>query len=196
MNIIDRLFGRKRKQDTVVTKARVEDQAEAEPPTPKPAPATEDKYVNDCLQQKYEEVAETRSWNSDPAFRKVLGPLNSGDNAAACREAELLMTQFNDFADLYEWWGDALLRMRSLDKARQVLKNGLGKTKQKYALCNLLGKVEWKARDIDQAVYWWAQGLHCQESLKASNYGDSDGAYLCLHYVAEVCGCPNVLEPS
>lgn len=186
MSIIDWLFGKKKQQQPVVMKAAAEAQAKkAEPPTSKPAAAIEEQYVSDCLRHNYEELPETRSWNSDPAFRKVLDPLNSGDNVGACREAESLITQFSDFADLYDWCGDALLRMGSLDKARQVLKDGLGKTKQKYLLCNLLGKVEWKARNINQAVYWWAQGLHCQESLKASNYGGSDGAYLYMHYVAE-----------
>jgi tetratricopeptide (TPR) repeat protein len=159
-----------------------------EPQPPKPPPVVEEEYVRDCLRQQYEELPETRYWNDDPAFRRLLDPLNSGNNVQACSEAESLIPRFSDFADLYVWWGEALLRMGSLDKARQVLRDGLGKTKQKYPLCNLLGKVEWKALDIRQAVYWWAQGMHCQESLAEQNYGNDVGAYLYLYYVAEGIG--------
>lgn len=186
MSIIDWLFGKKKEGKPVVMKTALEEQAKkAEPLTAKPAPVIEEQYVNDCLRQKYKELPETRSWNSDPAFRKVLDPLNSGHNDVACREAEALVAQFGDFSNLYAWWGAALLRMGSLDKARQVLKDGLESGKEKYPLCNRLGEVEWEARDLKTAVYWWAQGMQCQESLNTSNYGDSEGAYLYLHYVAE-----------
>lgn len=54
--------------------------------------------------------------------------------------------------------------------------------------CNRSGEIAWKARDLNKAVYWWAQGLHCQESLSTSNYGGSEGSYLYLNYVAEGLG--------
>jgi hypothetical protein len=111
--------------------------------------------------------------------------LNSGRNEVVCREAEALIGQFGDFSNLYAWWGAALLRMGSLDKARKVLKDGLERATEKFLLCNRLGEVEWKARELKAAVYWWAQGLHCQESLSESGYGGEEGAYLYLHYVAE-----------
>jgi len=187
MSIIEWLFKRKKEQKLEVKRAETVG-SKAEPPIPKFSIATDEQYVTDCLRQKYEEISETRSWNSDPAFRKVLDPLNSGDNVGACKAAELLVAQFLDFANLYDWWGSALLRMGSLDKARQVLKDGLEKAKEKYTLCNRLGEVEWKAVDLNTAVYWWAQGLQCQESLSLSNYGGSEGAYLYLHYVAEGLG--------
>jgi hypothetical protein len=109
MSIIDWLFGKKKEQRPVVQKPVEQHVKKAEPYTPKPTPGIEEQYVNDCLRQKYEELPETRSWNSDPAFQKVLNPLNSGDNDLACREAESLIGQFRDFADLYAWWGAALL---------------------------------------------------------------------------------------
>jgi len=151
------------------------------------AHATDVQYINDCLRQKYEELHETRSWNSDPVFGKVLDPLNSGDNVAACREAEALVAQFPDFADLYVWWGSALLRSGALDRSRGILKEGLERARQKFPLCDRLGEVEWKARDLKTAVYWWGQGLHCQESLSESNYGGYEGVYLYLYYIADGC---------
>jgi hypothetical protein len=113
---------------------------------------SEEQYVKECLQQKYEELTETRSWESDSAFKKVTDRLNSGDNIAVCREAESLIVQYHDFSPLYYWWGSALIRMGSLDKARQVLIPGLDRVKQKYLLCNLLGEIEWKARELNRAV--------------------------------------------
>ena len=194
MGIIGRLFGRKNKPKPAVMKmaAREEQAKKAEPTTP--VPAIDEQYVNDCLQQKYKELPETRSWDSDPAFKKVLNPLNSGDNIGACRAAESLIAQFRDFPNIYCWWGKALMRMGSLDEARKVLKDGLENAKQKYALCNRLGEVEWEARDLNSAVYWWAQGLHCQESLSESNYGDSVDSYLYLYYVAEALGLAECSE--
>ena len=57
-----------------------------------------------------------------------------------------------------------------------------------FSECNRLGEKKWKACNLNRAVYWWAQGLHCQESLSTSNYGGSEGAYLYLYYVAEGMG--------
>ncbi len=143
----------------------------------------EKKYVSDCLKQKYKELPETRSYD-DPVFKKVLDPLNSGDNAGACSAAQSLIKQFPDFAGLYGWWGLALLRMESLSEAREILNEGLNKANKKYSLCACLGEVEWKARDLKRAVYWWVQALHCQESLKESRFGGIVDAYLYLYYVA------------
>ena len=149
---------------------------------------SEQEYVNNCLQPKYTELPESRKWNSDPAFKKILDPLNAGDNAAAIREAEALVASFTDFGSLYNWWGTACLRSGSLGKARQVLKEGVEKANKKCDNCNTLGEVEWKARDLNSAVYWWAQGMHGQEALSASNYGGSVDSYLYLNYVAEGLG--------
>jgi hypothetical protein len=208
MSIIDWIFGKKNKFKTGIIKAAevqqskaetygpvtycqkhfasttYTEQSQAEIHTPIVRPVADEQYVKDCLQQKYYELSETRSY-SDPAFQKVLDQMNSGDNVAACREAEALIVEFSDFASLYYWWGSALQKIGSLDKARQVLRGGLEKAKKKYMLCNCMGEVEWKTRNLDQAVYWWSQGIHCQESLNGSNYGHDVGAYLYLYYVSE-----------
>ena len=76
MHIVDWLFARKKEQNLSATKAEV---------LPKqPLDGIDDEqYVKDCLRKKYEELPETRSWNSDPAFQKVLDPLNSEYNDVA-----------------------------------------------------------------------------------------------------------------
>jgi len=147
---------------------------------------TPETYLRDCLEPRFKEELESRTPDSDPVFRDVLDPLNAGDNAKACSAAEAVVAKFSDFADPYCWWGHALLEMRSFDKAREVLKEGIGKAKSKYPLCELLGEVEWRCRNIKDAVYWWAQALHCHESLGTRGHGYT--AYLYLHYVAEGLG--------
>ena len=155
-------------------------------------------YVQKCLTSKYEEQEEDRTWDSDPAFRSVLGALNTGDNSGACREAEALVPTFGDFADIYYWWAKALLRLRQFDKAREMLTRALEQAKQKHCLCNLLGEVECQAGRIGDAVYWWAQGVHCQESLCDQRYGGEDvTAYVSLSCLAQAFGlsdCANAFQ--
>jgi hypothetical protein len=173
MGLLNWLKGRKPKASIEISKKEKSGQ-------------TEDEYYERCLKQEYFEENESRSWAINPEFRKILDPLNEGNNARACEESEKLVVEFPDFDVIYYWWGTALLRMRSYDKARQVLSEGLRKVKQKCFLCNVLGEVEWKSRNIKEAVYWWSQGLHCQESLP--NHGGEVGAYLYFYYVADGIG--------
>jgi lipopolysaccharide biosynthesis regulator YciM len=109
----------------------------------------------------------------------------------ACHEAEALAPQFPDFAYVYCWWASALVGMSEFDEARAILAGAIDRSKQKYPLCELLGKIEWKSRRIDDAIYWWAQAMHCQESLCDQNYGGDIGAYLYLYYVADGLGLIN-----
>ncbi len=106
----------------------------------------------------------------------------------ASSQAEVLMERFPACEDLYSISGEALLRMCSLDKARTILTNGLQVTRRKHPLLVLLGRVEACSGNIDQSVHWWAQAVHCQESLRDDNFGGSVDAYLYLHYVAEGAG--------
>lgn len=185
-----RFLGRKAATDDVgVSRAR----QEARPRQTVGTAQTTDERVDEeglyhkrCLEQAYFEEDEPRSWHSHPEFRKVLDPLNEGDYARACEEAENLAATFADFGVVYCWWAKALLETRSYDRAREIVRQGLARSRSKFALCNQLGEIEWKSGNIKEAVYWWAQGLHCQESLKG--YGGAEGAYLYLHYVADALG--------
>jgi len=187
MKILDWMFGKKREKhkSRVSTSRQSQPQESSQTSKMQTTSKMDAAYQVECLTRKYREEEETRAWNSDPAFHKVLDPLNAGDNSRACREAEVLAPRFPDFADIYCWWGKALLGMREYDKARVILTAALEKTKQKHSLCSLLGEIDWKARRITDAVYWWAQGMHCQESLSEQRYGGDVGAYLYLHYVAD-----------
>jgi len=143
-------------------------------------------YVTKCLVENYKEQDESRAWDSDPLFRTVLDPLNSGQNAKARDEAEALAQKFPDFADVYVWWAKAFLNDRNYTEAKRVLQDGLSKSKKKYPLLNLMGEVEWKSGSLSEAVYWWVQGLICQETRQG--FGEDVGAYLYLYHVADALG--------
>jgi hypothetical protein len=68
------------------------------------------------------------------------------------------------------------------DQAREVLRCGLERSRRKFPVCERLGEVEWRAGKLSDAVYWWAQAVHCQESLP--DHGTDVGAYLYLSCVA------------
>ncbi len=143
-------------------------------------------YCARCFAKNYLEEDEARSWVSDPAFRRVLDPLNAGDNARARKEAEALLLNFPDFAGLYVWGAKSFLNEQNYQEARRVLWEGLSKSKQKYPLLNLMGEVEWKSGALSEAVYWWIQGLICQQTRQ--RFGEEVGAYLYLSYVADTLG--------
>ena len=112
--------------------------------------------------------------------------MNRRELATAEAEAERLADRFGDLHLIYGWWGSALEGRGELGRARDVLKRGLAKARKKSALCIRLGELASEAGDIKEAVYWWAQAVHCQEAT--GDYGGSASAYLYLHYVAEVAG--------
>lgn len=170
MDFIDKLFGKK--------KSNVEE-AQTE---------SEEAYNRDCLTPKFIEEEETKTWEKVPECRHVLALLNNRDYVAVCREAEKLVSNFGDFAAPYRWWAEAFIEMGSYDEARHVLLQGLKTSKEKWLLLDSLGKVAWKSGDLKDAVYWWAQGMHCQESLEERNYGGGVETYLHLHYVADGVG--------
>jgi hypothetical protein len=151
-------------------------------------------FVQKCLKPEFNEEIDGRTWNAYPYLIKVVDLLNSGDNQGAIDLAESAVSMNSNFSYLYYWWGTALLRIGSFERAKQVLNDGLTKVKSKFRLCNVLGEVELKSGNIKEAVYWWAQGMHCQETLE--NYGGSVDPYLYLYYIAEGAGLSNPSSSS
>jgi tetratricopeptide (TPR) repeat protein len=147
-------------------------------------------FVERCLKQAFTEAEEARDWRSDPSFRSVRDPLNAGDLTTAAREAEMLAARFPDLDLAYDWWGSALMRRGELAEARKVCRRGLERSRRKFMLCRRLGEVSWEAGLLGDAVYWWAQAVHCLESLQEKR-GESS-PYLYLHYVAAAAGEPDV----
>ncbi|MBI2873836.1 MAG: hypothetical protein HYY09_01995 [Firmicutes bacterium] len=147
-------------------------------------------FYGACREKKYEELPESRSWDSDPVFRNILDPLNSGDYQKASYEAQAILPRFADFAEIYYWWSRALINKGSNDEARQVLIDGLSKANQKHLLLEILGEIEWKSGSLKDAVRWWAQAILCQESLES--FGKREGPYLYLHCIAQALGLEQV----
>ena len=99
--------------------------------------------------------------------------------ANLAREA---IADFQDLHYLYDWAGTAYLRMKDYDRAREFLLQGLSKSKKKHPLCRTLGEVEWRCKDMPEALYWWAQTIH---GFHASRDRNDHGVCLYLHYVAD-----------
>ena len=140
-------------------------------------------YPIKCLTQNYIEQEESRNLYSYPEFQKALDYLIEGRNVEARTEAEALAQKFPDLADTYNWWAQVFLIDCKYTEARSVLSDGLSKSKRKYPLLNLMGEVEWKSGSLAEAVYWWIQGLICQQTRQG--FGEEVGAYLYLYHVAE-----------
>jgi len=153
---------------------------------------TDVSFLQRCINQEYFEVEEFRDWNTNSEFKKILEPLNNGDNLKAIQLAKELSIKFNDFGLIYKWWAIALIRINNLLEAKEVIKEGLRKSKSKFDLCNLMGEIESKVGNIDEAIYWWAQGLHCQRSLP--NNGNSIDSFLFLYYVSQGLGLSNCAQ--
>jgi hypothetical protein len=151
-----------------------------------------DPFVLRCLDSAYSEQPEARRWNSLAEHREVLDPLNAGQYAIAAARAEALVPRHPDFHLLYWWRSKALLELGQLSDARAVALQGLARARSKHDLCNLMGCIEWEGGYLGEAVYWWAQGMHGQESL--GDYGQSIESYLHLHYVADGVGATDCAE--
>lgn len=164
---------------------------ESPPLAPDVAPSSFSRptYLKRCLHPAYFEQPEERSWQNDPSLRVALDPLNAGDHRRAADEADGIIQRVPDL-DLGYWWrGTALLRIDDVASARDVIRRGLSRANRKFLLLEQLGEIEWKARDLHEAVYAWSQAIHCQEPLE--HHGGDVGAYLNLHYVAEGIGLPD-----
>ncbi len=144
--------------------------------------SAEEDYVRKCLEPHFREEIEEREFWRDSEAQRVLDPLNAGRNEDAAREAETLAPRYSDLDACYQWGGMASLRLGAYDRARTLLRQGLDKCKRKSSICTVLGEVEWKARNTEDAVYWWAQAIHCQESIKNCS---NESPYLYFYYVAE-----------
>jgi hypothetical protein len=114
--------------------------------------------------------------------------LNAGKNEECAQAAEAKAAENSDLDLFYDWGGSAYIKMKDLDRARRMFLEGLSKGRRKSLNCNMMGECEWKARNAKEATYWWAQAVHCRESIR--DYEESP--YLYLHYVADGLGLPDV----
>jgi branched-chain amino acid transport system permease protein len=152
-----------------------------------PDPADEENYVRSCAEMAFTEKAEERTFRSDPAFQRVLDPLNSKQYGTAIQTAESLLQRFEDFDLPYKWLASACRSTDDLKRSQQVLAEGLSKAKRKSILLTDMGETEWRMGNIHEAVYFWCQALHCL----SSNPIDYN-AFLLLSCVASGCGLRDV----
>ncbi len=123
---------------------------------------------------------ESRTFRDDPAFTAVLTPLNSQRYAAAITEAKKLLPRYENFDLAYKWLGMAYRATEQLEPSRQILREGLCKSKRKCLLLTDLGETEWLLGNVENGLYWLAQALHCLRSNPIEH-----NAYLLLSYLAK-----------
>jgi hypothetical protein len=152
----------------------------ASPPTDAGADAPS--YRVRCLQPAFQETPETRTFRSDPAFAMVLDPLNSRRYEEAARQAKDLLSRYPDFDLVYKWLGMACRQLGEETTARDFIQQGLEKCVRKCLLLTDLGELEWRAGRASEALRFWSQALHCQQSQpRPIDYN----AYLLLGYAAQ-----------
>ena len=152
------------------------------------SPAVDEEiYVRSCAEAAFSEEKEERTFCSDPAFRRVLDPLNSQHYAAAITAADDLLPLFPDLDLLYNWLGSAYRATDQLQQSREVFERGLTNAKRKVFLLTEMGETLWRIGDVHQAVYYWCQAVHCL----SSNPVDYN-AYLLLSSVAKGCGLGDI----
>ena len=111
---------------------------------PVPDPANEEGYVRSCSEAAFPEGKEERTFRSDPAFQRVLNPLNSRQYPAAIKAAERLIPRFLDLDLPYRWLSIAYRETNQLQRSRDVLVRGLAKAKRKALLLTDMGETEWR----------------------------------------------------
>jgi len=148
-------------------------------PTP-PAASNGDEYVRRCLTVEFRDEDESRTFRDDPAFTDVLTPLNSQRYPSAITEARKLLPRYENFDLVYKWLGAAYRATEQLEPSRQILREGLGKSKRKCMLLTDLGETEWLMGNVENGLYWLAQALHCLASNPIEH-----NAYLFLSYLAK-----------
>lgn len=177
MGIFDSLFGKRKKVESSETPVKWNI----------PISSNEDDYVRRCLEAEFQEEKEVRTFRSDAAFATVLTPLNSKEYTKAIMVGKQILPQFSDFDLAYTWLASAYRETNQIQNSKEILSEGLKKAKRKYFILTEMGETEWKSGNIDAALYWWSQALHC-----LSNNPIDYNAYLLLSYVAKGAGTEEI----
>lgn len=159
------------------------------PPPPPPSPTIDASFVNRCLTLQYQEDREDRNWGDIPEMRNVASLGNAGRIDEATRLAESLLPRYPDHYFVYYWLGYLGMRQEAYDNARAALGDGLKKCRSKHSLCQELGEIELKARNLPEAVYWWTQSILLQNSVGTR---EDYNPFLYLAYVAQFLGLSHV----
>lgn len=150
-----------------------------------PDPADGERYLRLCSEPAFRDEREERSFQSDPTFQGVLGPLTLQQYPAAIAVAKRLPPRFPDLDLPYVWLGLAYRESGQLELSQQILAKGIVKAKRKCTLLRDMGQTKWQTGDIAAAVYWWCQAIHCRAS--SPTLLPDHLAYLLLAYVANGC---------
>jgi tetratricopeptide (TPR) repeat protein len=134
-------------------------------------------------------MEQPESRGRDSAFDHVPDALNERRYAEAGQMAQQVISSHPDLDLGYVWAASAYSGTQKYEEARSILTEGLKRAKRKYLLCIRLGNAERDLGNIQGAVYWWTQSIHCQQSIRT---GAEHDPYLYLAYVADTLGLNDV----
>lgn len=136
-------------------------------------------YIKRCSELEFHEEVETRKWNSNPDFAKVLTPYNERQFDKAIKEGFKIISKFYDFDILYNWIGSSYRELSMFEKSNNLLLEGLKKSKRKSLLLIDLAEIAWRLNSIETTIYYLSQALHCTIRVEEHNI------YLLLYYIAK-----------
>ena len=144
-----------------------------------------DTYFEDCFWLPCEEIHDDRKFGDVPEMLEVAKLGNAGKVDEALRLAESVLLGHPDLDDVYYWLGYLNNSKVMYEKAKEVLMDGMSKSKRKYSLYTLLGDIEYQAGKLSEAVKWWTRSIVSQLSIKEKR---DYSPFLYLAYVCEAMG--------
>jgi tetratricopeptide (TPR) repeat protein len=142
-------------------------------------------FMDRCLNWAQKEEPETRDAFSIPvvAAASILGSGRGTEEHVLL--AEKLMLMYPDLDMPYYWLSHHYLLRKDFQRARDVLNQGLERSKRKRNLCNEYGFLEEEAGCLAEAVQWWLRGAVIQLTCGMPS---SYEPFMSLGYVAHLCG--------
>lgn len=142
-------------------------------------------YIEMCLTQKFPERVETRNFKRMEGMRPLMIALQESGDDGVRREAKRLLSspEYANFDVVYGWLDFA--SPGDFEAAVNSLREGLNKCPRKSRILYMLGCRMLHLDLAAEALYYWAQALHSQES---SDNAPSGSPYLYLGYAAAALG--------
>jgi hypothetical protein len=152
-------------------------------------------YLKDIFEFPLHTELETRLWwnmRGLKGIRELLDRNRTNDAETVC---EKLLKVYPDHYVLYVWLADIELQRGRRIAAKRRCIEGLAVSKQRHVLCGKLGDIEYRCRNLDEAVKWWIRSILMQRRIRPRV--DDARSPLYLSYVAtalEKPGCSRMLK--
>lgn len=133
-----------------------------------------------------EDEEDPRIWYNEKDLQGIPALANGGDARAALDALNRLPERYADFYFVYGWKILLLVGGGDVDGAREILLNGLCRSKRKSSLCaNFATAVFNRGLGLEESIQWWIISARMQ--LKTRRWTTHD-PFLYLSCVAKYCG--------